>query len=119
MRYPLLSKFLSLGLILLLISAVLMRIGFLVDERRARQQEAVRSVETSHAGAQVLAGPWLQRACAEEWSVTSGEGKDRKTTQDKREFMLIAAADSLAVDTEARADVRRRGLFRVNSYAAA
>ncbi|HSW07553.1 inner membrane CreD family protein, partial [Aquabacterium sp.] len=104
MRYPLLSKFLSLGLILALISLVLMRIGFLVDERRGRQQEAVRSVEHSHAGAQALAGPWLQRHCSEEWEVISGEGKERKTTADKREFTLIATADTLAAEGDARAD---------------
>ncbi|HSW08161.1 cell envelope integrity protein CreD, partial [Aquabacterium sp.] len=61
---------------------------------------------------------WLQRHCSEEWEVISGEGKERKTTADKREFTLIATADTLAAEGDARADVRQRGLFRVNSYAA-
>ncbi|NRF69274.1 cell envelope integrity protein CreD [Aquincola sp. S2] len=118
MRFPLLAKFLSIGVVLLLMGGVLMRIGFLVDERQARQQEAVRSVEQSHAGAQTLAGPWLHRACTEEWEVVSGEGKERKTVQERRIFALAAVPARLEVQGQTQADVRRRGLYRVNSYGA-
>lgn len=116
MRFPLLSKFLSLAIVLLLMSLVLMRIGYLVDERRGRQLEAVRSVEQSHAGAQTLAGPWLQRYCSEEWDVVSGTGKERKTSVERREMLLLAPPAKLEAEGDVRADPRRRGLFRVNSY---
>ena len=119
MRYPLLSKFMSLLLLLLLLAIALMRIGYLVDERRGRQLEAVRSVEQSHAGAQTLMGPWLQRQCTEEWEVVSGEGKDRKTTAEKRPVVLRVVPDALTVDGQLRTDVRQRGLYRINSYGAA
>ncbi|WP_284618350.1 cell envelope integrity protein CreD [Aquabacterium humicola] len=118
MRFPLFGKFLALGIVLALIGAVLVRIGFLVDERAARQREAVASVEQSHAGAQTLAGPWLQRACTEEWELTVGEGKDRKTVPEKRAFTLAVVPAKLEVQGQATQDVRRRGLYRVNSYGA-
>lgn len=38
----------------LTLSIVLLRIGWLVDERQARQREAVASVERAQAGAQTL-----------------------------------------------------------------
>jgi inner membrane protein len=118
MRFPLLAKGLSIGVVALLIGVVLMRIGFLVDERRQRQQEAVASVEQSHAGSQTLAGPWLQRTCTEEWDVTTGEGKERKTVQERRTVTLAAVPAKLDVQGRTRSDVRRRGLYRVNSYGA-
>ena len=118
MRFPLFFKAVSIGFVLFLMSLVLMRIGFLVDERATRQREAVASVEQSHAGAQTLLGPLLQRHCVEEWEVVSGEGKDRKVTPERRAFVLTAVPATLDVQGQTRADLRRRGLFKVNSYGA-
>lgn len=118
MRFPLFFKAVSIGFVLFLMSLVLMRIGFLVDERSARQREAVASVEQSHAGAQTLLGPLLQRHCVESWDVVSGEGKDRKVTPERRAFVLTAVPATLDVQGQTRADLRRRGLFKVHSYGA-
>ena len=118
MRFPLFFKAVSIGVVVFLMSLVLMRIGFLVDERAARQREAVASVEQSHAGAQTLLGPLLQRHCVEEWEVVSGEGKDRKVTPERRGFVLTAVPATLDVQGQTRADLRRRGLFKVHSYGA-
>jgi inner membrane protein len=117
-RFPLFFKALSIGFVVFLISLVLMRIGFLVDERAARQREAVASVEQSHAGAQTLLGPLLQRHCLEEWDTVSGDGKDRKVTLERRHFTLTAVPATLDVQGQTRADLRRRGLFKVHSYGA-
>jgi len=117
-RFPLFFKAVSIGFVLFLMSLVLMRIGFLVDERAARQREAVASVEQSHAGAQTLLGPLLQRHCTEDWEVASGEGKDRKVTPERRSFVLTAVPATLDVQGQTRADLRRRGLFKVHSYGA-
>jgi inner membrane protein len=117
-RFPLFFKAVSIGFVLFLMSLVLMRIGFLVDERAARQREAVASVEQSHAGAQTLLGPLLQRHCVEEWEVVTGEGKDRKVTPERRAFVLTAVPATLDVQGQTRADLRRRGLFKVHSYGA-
>ena len=118
MRFPLFFKAVSIGFVLFLMSLVLMRIGFLVDERAQRQREAVASVEQSHAGAQTLLGPLLQRHCVEEWDSVSGEGKDRKVTPERRAFILTAVPATLDVQGQTRADLRRRGLFKVHSYGA-
>jgi inner membrane protein len=117
-RFPLFFKAVSIGFVLFLMSLVLMRIGFLVDERAARQREAVASVEQSHAGAQTLLGPLLQRHCVEDWEVVTGEGKDRKVTPERRTFVLTAVPATLDVQGQTRADLRRRGLFKVHSYGA-
>jgi inner membrane protein len=110
------GKLLAIALVVLLIALVLARIGFLVDERRGWQQEAIRSVQQSQAGAQSVLGPWLHRACVEEWDAEVGEGKDRRVETQRREFRLQAAPQSLTVQSQAAAESRYRGLFKVNGY---
>jgi inner membrane protein len=117
MRFPLLSKVLAIGLVVVLLSIVLMRIEGLVDERRGRQAQARASVEQSLAGAQTLLGPLLHRACVEEWDAEVGEGKDRRMVAQRREFALTSPPQTLTVAGEARAEARHRGLFKVNGYA--
>lgn len=118
MRFPLLSKALSIGAVLGLVSLALMRIGHLVDERQARQAEAVRSVEQSHAGAQTLVGPWLARSCVEEWDTAVGEGRDRKMQTERREWQWRLAPDRLQANGELHSEPRRRGLYTVHAYGA-
>lgn len=117
MRFPLLSKVAAMALVMLVLSIVLMRIDWLVAERRLRQAQAAASVEQSLAGAQTLLGPLLHRSCSEEWDTVVGEGKDRRKSSEKRVFMLTSAAQSLQVTGELRAEARYRGLFKVNGYA--
>lgn len=103
------------------ITAVLMlalgRIGGLVEERQMRSREAQDSVEQSLAGRQSLLGPALLSACVEEWDTPVGEGKDRKTVTERREFLLAATPRQLAVQAGATMEPRYRGLFKVNTYA--
>jgi inner membrane protein len=110
------GKLLAITLVVVLIALVLARIGFLVDERRGWQQEAIRSVQQSQAGAQAVLGPWLHRACTDEWETEVGEGKDRRTETQRREFRLQAAPQTLTVKSHATAESRYRGLFKVNGY---
>jgi len=114
---PLVQKLLILTLVTLALSVVLMRIGWLVDERQLRQQEAVASVEQSQAGAQLLLGPLLLRQCSESWDVVTGEGKNRVVSVEKRDFMLSAVPSSLQVSGALNQEPRYRGLFKVNGYA--
>jgi inner membrane protein len=116
MKKTLWGKVLAIGLVGALLAILLARIGFLVDERRGRQLEAMHSVQQSQAGAQTVLGPWLHRACAEEWEQEVGEGKDRKRHTERREFQLQLAAQSLAVRSDAAAESRYRGLFKVNGF---
>ena len=110
-------KLLILTGVTLVLSIVLLRIGWLVDERQQRQQEAVANVEQSQAGAQLLLGPLLIRQCSESWDVVTGDGKARVTSVEKREFTLSAVPNNLQVSGALNQDPRYRGLFKVNGYA--
>lgn len=116
MKNSLWSKVLAIGAVVGLLTLVLARIGFLVDERRGRQQEAIQGVQQSQAGAQSVLGPWLYRECVEEWEVKLGDGKDRHVHTERREFRLELAASKLSVASQAQAEQRYRGLFKVNGY---
>lgn len=116
MRSSLWGKALAIGAIVGLLTLVLARIGFLVDERRGRQIEAVQSVQQSQAGAQAVLGPWLHRACVEEWEIEVGEGKERRLQTERREFRLQQSPQSLTVKSFATAESRYRGLFKVNGF---
>jgi inner membrane protein len=117
MRFPLLAKMATIGLVMLLLMGVLTRIDWLVSERHMRQGEAMRGVSQSLASAQTLLGPLLQRQCSEEWDVLEGEGKARHSVTHKREFTLTSAPQLLNVQSRAGAEARYRGLFKVNGYA--
>ena len=110
------AKVMAIAAIVGVLVIVLARIGWLVDERRGRQLEAIQSVQQSQAGAQAVLGPWLHRRCTEEWEVEIGEGKDRRQETQRREFALDLAAARLQVTGQALAETRYRGLFKVNGY---
>jgi inner membrane protein len=116
MKYPLLAKVAAIALVGVMLLFVLMRIEVLVFERKARGDEAVRGVEHSHAAAQAVVGPLLQRACTEEWDTATGTGKDRVVTTSKREFMLHQVPNRLVIDARTTADPLWRGLFKINAY---
>ena len=116
MRFPLLAKMGALVLVGLMLLAVLSRIEGLVWERKARGEEAVRGVEHSHAAAQAVLGPVIERFCIEEWEEATGTGKDRVTATAKREFTLTQVPGRLAVEGRTKADPLRRGLFKINAW---
>jgi len=116
MKFPLLGKLGAIALVGLMLMMVLMRIEGLVQERQARGQEAVRGVERSHAASQAVVGPLLQRVCTEEWDTVAGTGAERVVTNNKREFALVQAPDTLSVDGRTRAEPLWRGLFKINAY---
>ncbi|MBL8347337.1 MAG: cell envelope integrity protein CreD [Rubrivivax sp.] len=116
MRFPLLSKVLAVGLVMLLMAAVLARIGWLVDERQGRRQQAVASVKESVAAAQALLGPIVQRRCTEHWQRLVGEGRDRRSEPERRNFVLQATPETLAVDGQLTSELRYRGIYKVHGY---
>ncbi len=116
MQFPLLAKVGAIALVGVMLVVVVLRIEGLVQERKGRGEEAVRGVEHSHAAAQAVLGPLLERACTEEWDVATGAGKDRVVTTSKREFTLQQVPGRLAVDSRTKADPLWRGLFKVNAW---
>jgi len=118
MRFPLLGK--AAGLIAVGIGLVwgLSMVGGVVSEREGRLHEAQRGIAASLASEQTLVGPVVQRSCVETWESTQGEGKDRKTTVERREFTLVRAPNTLQIDSRAVLEPRYRGLYKVNGYLA-
>lgn len=116
MRFPLLTKVAAIGLVMLLLGFVLLRIQWLVDERRLRQNQARASIEQSLAGTQTLLGPVLHRSCVETWDEDAGEGRDRHPETRRREFLLTSAPAQLDANSDMRTEARYRGLFKVNGY---
>lgn len=112
---PTFSKLAILAVVTALLCIVLAEIGGLVRERQIRQREAAQSVEQSLAGAQALAGPLLVRACKESWVVPGTDSK--KEAVESRDFWLVAAPAKLQVTGGISPEVRKRGLFKVNTYA--
>ncbi|MCW7538353.1 cell envelope integrity protein CreD [Aquabacterium sp. A7-Y] len=116
MKHPLVLKSLALVAVFLALLLALSRIEGLVDERRARQQQAQQSVEQSQAGRQTLLGPVLHRSCVEEWERPVGQGANSSLLAEKREFRLTAVPARLEVQASASLQPRYRGLFKVNSF---
>ncbi|MEP7102126.1 MAG: inner membrane CreD family protein, partial [Burkholderiales bacterium] len=116
MKFPLLGKALAVGGVLIALTLALQSVSGIVSEREGRLHEAERSVADSLASQQILLGPLLQRSCTETWSGVQGEGKERKTVTETREFTLAALPESLNVSAKAAIEPRYRGIFKVNGY---
>lgn len=116
MRHQVVVKAAAVAAMVMLLALVLARIGWLVDERQGYQREAVDSVQQSHAGAQALLGPVLQRQCVEEWSAVVDNGTTRRTETLRRSFAVQTVAADLAGGARLQTDLRYRGLFKVNGY---
>ena len=58
----------------------------------------------------------LERDCSETWEATQGEGKDRKTVTERRDFKLSATPATLDVKGDVAIEPRYRGIFKVNGY---
>lgn len=116
MRFPLLQKAASLAAVMFILLAALARIGFLVDERRAYQDEAATSVRQSLADPQTLAGPFIAQRCSEEWDVVSEKNGEKTSRTERRDFVLSAVPARLSIDGNTTMQPRYRGLFKVNTY---
>ena len=116
MKFPLLAKMGAIALVGLMLLLVLGRIEGLVQERKGRGEEARRGVERSHAAAQSLLGPVLERDCVEQWDAVTDTDKGRVVAPAKREFSLMQVPNQLAVDGRTKADPLWRGLYKINAY---
>lgn len=118
MKYPLLAKALAVGAIVFLLTLVLVRIDWLVAERKNYQQTAISGVEASMAGEQVLLGPLLARHCTEVWEVLVKDDKTTTTKTESRRDVLVQVPAQLDVQGQALSHSLQRGLFKVNTYGA-
>ncbi len=115
-RFPLLGKSIALVGVVVALTVALQTVSGVVAEREGRLREAERSVAASLAAAQTLVGPVIERDCSEAWEATQGEGKDRKTVTERRDFQLSATPATLDVNGDVAIEPRYRGIFKVNGY---
>lgn len=116
MKRPFLAKAAALFAVTLLLLFGLGMIEDIVRDRQHYRSEATRSVAQSLAGPQTLLGPMLHSACVETWDVVTGKGEERRTTEQRREFLLTAMPESLQVRSGAAMQQLARGLHQVNAY---
>ncbi len=115
-RFPLLGKSIALAGVLIALTLALQSVSGVVAEREGRLREAERSVAASLASAQILVGPVIGRDCSEVWESSQGEGKDRKTVTERRDFKLSATPATLDIKGDVAIEPRYRGIFKVNGY---
>jgi inner membrane protein len=118
MKFPLMSKALAMGGVVLGLMWSLGAVQDVVHEREARRGDAERSVVNSLAGTQTLLGPVLLRHCTETWQQESGRGADKTVSTEQRDIELALAPSTLKGTTSVGLEPRHRGLFKVNGYAA-
>ncbi len=116
MRFPLLSKAVALGAVIVALLVALGQVAGVVSERRMRQVEAQRGLADSLAGDQAVLGPVLQMQCTESWQRIEGTGKDRKTIAENQSHLVTRWPRVLSVDADAAIEPRHRGLFKLNGY---
>jgi inner membrane protein len=84
----------------------------LVKDRFAMRNSAIASIGSS----QVLTGPFIHSACVETWDVATKTAEGISVVEKRREFMLTALPESLAITSDAKIDQRGRSLHQVNTF---
>ncbi len=100
-------KLTLIGLITMVLSAAMLLITRLVDEREARQTEAAAEIRDAWSGVQQVAGPVLTVPIRS----ASSQGP-------ARDEMLYLLPETLSIDTRVTPHLRHRGLFETVVYSA-
>jgi len=116
MQKALLQKAGLIGLVLLILQGLLMTIGSVIGERKARQDGVVREIASSHYGPQVFTGPILSLPYTEEFEETvTAEGvKKTETRRIERSLRFFPATSE--IQGEATASTKSRGLFKARIF---
>lgn len=122
MQKALFYKILIVALMLLVIGIPLAMINNLVSERQQRQQDAVRDIANSYAGAQRLVGPVLAMPYTEFFTAdeveTDSDGQKRKRQVPRRiERAVHILPTDLQIGGEVETHSKHRGLFKALIYA--
>ncbi len=117
-KYPLLSKVLVIGLLMLLLSIPLMMVRDVIHERSAHRAIAATEVARAHAGAQDLVGPVLYVPYTETFLRTVPVGDTGLTRQERATRERAAIRFPVQMDTQARlsTETRWRGIFPITVY---
>ncbi len=120
-KYPLLSKVLVIGLLMLLLSIPLMMVREVIQERSANRETAAAEVARAHAGAQMLTGPVLYVPYTENFTRTAPVGDAGLTREERVTQAHVAIRFPTRLETKARLDTetRWRGIFPITVYTSA
>ncbi|MBA4060081.1 MAG: cell envelope integrity protein CreD, partial [Verminephrobacter sp.] len=116
MKHPLITKLAALGAVFVLLLIGLAQIEEVVRDRQRYRTLTAQSVADSLAGPQTLMGPMIHSACVESWDAETGKGEERRTTEQRREFLLTAMPEQLQVRSSVGMEERARGLHKVNTF---
>ncbi|MGP1630167.1 MAG: cell envelope integrity protein CreD [Giesbergeria sp.] len=116
MKHPWFTKLAALAAVVLLLLFGLGQIEDVVRDRQHYRSMTAQSVARSLAGPQTLMGPMIHSACVESWDVETGKGEERRTEEQRREFLLTAMPEQLQLRSGVAMEERARGLHKVNTY---
>jgi len=118
-KYPLLSKTLVIGLLMLLLSIPLMMVRDVIQERSVNRHAATQEVARAHSGGQTLTGPVLHVPYTETYIRTLVVDVEKNTKREEtvKENRVVTVFPT-TMDTRSRLDTetRWRGIFPVTVY---
>ncbi|WP_066273704.1 cell envelope integrity protein CreD [Hydrogenophaga palleronii] len=117
-KYPLLSKVLVIGLLMLLLSIPLLMVRGVIQERSQNRAAATEDVARAHAGAQTLTGPVLYVPYTETFTRTVAVGDTGQTREERVTQSHAAIRFPTVMETRSRlnTETRWRGVFPVTVY---
>ncbi len=117
MNKTLLQKGMAISALACFILIALYMVNGVIDDRQKYREEAVKSIEASYAGPQILVGPVLVRPYAQTVVTTETDDKGIKRTRVQRdELTATSFPRELHVHGEMAPSERRHGLYRVEVY---
>ncbi|MBE0586627.1 MAG: inner membrane CreD family protein, partial [Hydrogenophaga sp.] len=118
-KYPLMSKLLVIGFLMVLLAIPLMMVRDVIAERSANRHDATEEVARAHAGAQTLTGPVIWLPYTETFVRTVkvdgaiGQTREEMVTEERVSIQFPKVQDTRSqLDTE----TRLRGIFPVTVY---
>ena len=118
-KYPLLSKTLVIGFLMLLLSIPLMMVRDVIQERSTNRRAATEEVARAHSGSQTLTGPVLHVPYTETYTRTLIVDVEKNTKREETvKETRVATVFPTTMDTRSRLDTetRWRGIFPVTVY---
>ncbi|HEX5738143.1 MAG TPA: inner membrane CreD family protein, partial [Hydrogenophaga sp.] len=115
-KYPLLSKVLVIGTLMLLLAIPLLMVRGVIEERTANRSEATKEVARAHAGAQTIVGPVLYVPYTETYMRTVTERDTTREEQVVVNHTLVRFPVQMNARSELATETRWRGIFPVAVY---
>ena len=118
-NYPLLSKLLLIGFLMVLLAIPLSLVRDVIAERTANRHNATQEVARAHAGPQTITGPVLWLPYTETFLRTvKVEGQVGQTREElvTEQRVSIQFPQTLETQSQLGTETRMRGIFPVTVY---